>query len=275
MTSELLSRRDSLVDGIRRHERLVVAYSGGVDSSFLAAVAHEVLGERAVMATAVSPSLARSERTAAADLARDRGWKHLLVETNELDRDEYLRNDSDRCYWCKTELFEVLAPVADALEARVAVGTNLDDLGDHRPGQEAARERSVLTPLVEAGLTKGDVRELARAMGLSTADKPASPCLSSRLAYGVRVTPERLARIDLAEDYLRTLGFQVFRVRDHGDVARIEVPKNEITRVAELSDEIASRLIELGFRYVSVDLAGFRSGSMNEVLPASLLRIKR
>jgi pyridinium-3,5-biscarboxylic acid mononucleotide sulfurtransferase len=275
MDPGILAKRAALSDWIGTQRRVIVAYSGGVDSSFLAAVAHESLGREAVMATAVSPSMARSERVAARELARARGWNHIIVSTSEMDRDEYLRNSSDRCYWCKTELFEVLKPMALELGSSISVGTNVDDLGDHRPGQDAALENNVLTPLVDVGLTKSEIRQLSGDMGLPTADKPSSPCLSSRLAYGVRVTPDRLQRVDAAEEFLRELGFEVLRVRDHGEVARIEVPKEQIALVAEQSDAIATRFSELGFRYVTLDLTGFRSGSLNEVLPESQLRIRR
>lgn len=263
---ELERKQAALREQLSGLTRVVVAYSGGVDSSLLAAVAHEVLGVGALAVTAVSASVALRERRAAAELARRRGWQHIVVHTGEIGRDEYARNASDRCYWCKTELFDVLAPIAAARSAAIAVGTNLDDLVDHRPGLRAAAERSVRAPLADAGLTKRDVRLLSLAMDLPTAEKPASPCLASRVAYGVRVTPERLRRIDRAEELLRAHGFTVLRVRDHGDLARIEVPPSEIARVAELRSEIAAGFGELGFRYVTVDLAGFRSGSMNEVL---------
>jgi uncharacterized protein len=246
--------------------RVVVAYSGGVDSSFLTATAHSILGADALAVTAVSPSLARRELDEARDLAKSQGWSHRLVGTHEVSREEYARNDSDRCYWCKSELFEVLAPIADELDAEVLVGTNLDDLGDFRPGLRAADERSVRAPLVEAGLAKDDVRALAGAMGLPTADKPASPCLSSRFAYGVRVTPEGLRRVDRAEEFVRSLGFTILRVRDHGDLARVEVPVEDVPRAAELADEISEGLTELGYKHVALDLSGFRSGSLNAVL---------
>jgi uncharacterized protein len=188
------------------------------------------------------------------------------VHTAEMERAQYARNGSDRCYWCKSELFEVLAPIAQELGAEIAIATNVDDLGDHRPGLLAARERAVREPLVEAGLAKAEIRALSSAADLPTADKPSSPCLASRVAYGVRVTPERLRRVDRAEEVLRGHGFRVLRVRDHGDLARIEVPPGEIARVVELRAEIDASLRELGFRYVAVDLLGFRSGAMNEVL---------
>jgi len=245
---------------------VVVAYSGGVDSAYLASVCHGVLGERALAVTAVSPSLSRRERRDAEALAARWGWNHATVETHEVARDEYSRNGSDRCYWCKTELFEVLAPIASARDARIAVGTNLDDLSDHRPGRRAARENDVITPLADAGLSKGEIRELAAARNLPVADKPASPCLASRFAYGVRVTPEGLERVDNAEEALRALGFRVLRVRDHGDLARIELEPGEIERAGGLRTEIAAALRSLGFKYVTLDLEGFRSGSLNEAL---------
>jgi len=245
---------------------VVVAYSGGVDSAYLASVCHGMLGERALAVTAVSPSLSRRERGDAEALAAREGWNHMTVETHEVARDEYARNGSDRCYWCKTELFEVLAPISSARAARIAVGTNLDDLSEHRPGRRAARENDVLTPLADAGLSKAEIRELAAARNLPVADKPASPCLASRFAYGVRVTPEGLARVDNAEEALRELGFGVLRVRDHGDLARIELEPDEIERAGGLRSEIAIALRALGFKYVTVDLEGFRSGSLNEVL---------
>jgi uncharacterized protein len=260
------ARRERLDDILGRLERLVIAYSGGVDSAYLTSRAHAVLGRDAVAVTAVSPSLARRERSAAAQLARRFGWNHLEVDTHELQRAEYTRNAADRCFWCKTELFDVIEPIARDRDARIAVGTNLDDLGDHRPGLGAARERGALAPLVEAGLDKAAVRELSRRAGLPTSEKPASPCLASRLAYGVEVTPERLERVDAAEEIVRGLGFEVLRVRDHGDLARIEVPEEEIERVVSHRERLAAELAALGFRYVTVDLAGFRSGSLNEVL---------
>ncbi|MGH2755598.1 MAG: ATP-dependent sacrificial sulfur transferase LarE [Actinomycetota bacterium] len=248
----------------------VVAYSGGVDSSFLMAVNHEVLGDRALAVTAASPSMARRQLRAARALAEQRGWRHLVVGTHEVGREEYARNDDDRCYWCKTELFDVLQPLAEERAAEVLVGTNLDDLGDHRPGLRAADERTVRAPLVEAKLTKAEVRDLSVDLGLPTADKPSSPCLSSRFAYGVRVTARGLRRVDEAEEFVRSLGFEVFRVRDHGDLARIEVERSEIERASALASTLTDGLKALGYRYVTLDLEGFRSGSLNE----GLLRIR-
>lgn len=250
---------------------LVVAFSGGVDSALVADVASEVLGDRALIVTAVSPALAARERADAARLAAARGWNHIEVVTDELSKAGYRRNAGDRCYFCKETLFESLAPLAAERSARIAVGTNLDDLGDHRPGITAAREVGVLTPLVDAGLTKSAVRELARSRGLDVADKPATPCLSSRIAYGVEVTAERLSRIAEAESFLRELGLPDLRVRDHGDLARIEVPEADITRIAAHASSIESRLKDLGFLFVTLDLGGLRSGGLN----ALLTRIER
>ncbi len=247
--------------------RVVVAYSGGVDSAFLAAVAHDALGNDSLAVTAVSPSLARSELSRARELAVDRGWNHTTIRTHEVGREEYSKNDPDRCYWCKTELFETLRPIASELGAEIVVGTNVDDLGDHRPGLRAADENGILAPLVVAGLTKTEIRGLSGDLGLPTATKPSSPCLASRFAYGVRVTPEGLRRVDRAEEFIASLGFEVFRVRDHGDLARVEVPIQDIGRAAALGPQITEGLKTLGYSYVSLDLQGFRSGAMNEVIP--------
>ena len=244
----------------------VVAYSGGADSAFLADVSHEVLGPRSEAVTAVSPSLAPDERDAARALAADRGWRHREILTNEIARPEYVRNEADRCYHCKSELFDVLTAMFP--RGSILVGTNLDDTGDHRPGRVAATERGVRAPLLEAGLTKEEIRALSRERGLATWDKPASACLASRIAYGVEVTAERLDRVGRAESFLRSLGLRELRVRDHGDLARIEVPAAELERLASehVREQVAGFLRELGFAYVTLDLEGFRSGSMNAVL---------
>ena len=247
----------------------IIAYSGGADSAFLADVAHETLGERALAVTAVSPSLAPEERDAARALAAERGWRHREVQTFEGEREEYIRNAPDRCYHCKTELFSALAALVGAEPGTVVfVGTNLDDESDVRPGRRAALERGVRAPLLEAGLAKEEIRGLSRERGLSTWNKPASACLASRIAYGVEVTPERLDRVARAESFLRTLGLTQLRVRDHGDLARLEVPVEDVARLAsdELRGRVASFMRELGFSYVTLDLEGFRSGSMNAVL---------
>ncbi|MGH2749890.1 MAG: ATP-dependent sacrificial sulfur transferase LarE [Actinomycetota bacterium] len=272
MSQTLEQKRTDLSGIISGLERVVVAYSGGVDSAYLAAMAHDALGSDAVAVTAVSPSLARRELLDAIALARSFGWSHRTVTTHEIDRDEYAANAGDRCYWCKTELFEVLSPLAEGLDAVIATGTNLDDLADYRPGLRAGGEHSVRTPLAEAGLTKAEIRALSAARGLPTSDKPASPCLASRFAYGVRVTEEGLRRIDRAEEVLRALGFGVLRVRDHGDLARIEVPPEAIERAASHRNKIERELKALGFTYVTLDLGGFRSGSLNAALGAPQIR---
>jgi uncharacterized protein len=272
MNQSLDAKRSELSSILGDSERIVVAYSGGVDSSFLAAIAHEVLGRDAVAATAASPSIATSELRAAKDLATRRGWNHLVVTTREVEREEYARNSPDRCYWCKTELFDVLEPVAEKMSAQIAVGTNVDDLGDYRPGIAAAQERRVRAPLVEARLTKAEIRSLSDRMGLPTARKLAAPCLASRFAYGVRVTPAGLRRVDAAEEFLRSLGFSELRVRDHGDLARIEVPTEDSERVVSLRDEIARALSDLGFTYITLDLSGFKSGSLNAVVAPTIGR---
>ena len=270
--TSVLAKASALERNLEDLGAIVVAYSGGIDSATLAAVAHRVLGPATLAVTAVSPSLARRELAEASELARRFEWAHQVVRTHEGEREEYARNEADRCYWCKTELFDVLGPIAKARRAHIAVGTNLDDLGDYRPGLRAASERNIATPLADCGFTKQDVRTLAARLGLPTAQKPASPCLASRFAYGVRVTAEGLERVDLAEEAVRGFGFTVFRVRDHGDLARIEVPPEEIGRAASLREELSDALRELGFRYVALDLVGFRSGAMNEVLPTPTLR---
>jgi uncharacterized protein len=257
---------------LRAEQRLLVAYSGGVDSALVAAVAAQELGERAVSVTAVSASLPRSERAAARAFAAAHGIAHVEVATDELDRPEYVANGGDRCYHCKSALFDALAPLAALSGARIALGTNVDDLGDHRPGLDAARAHGVRSPLVDAAMDKADVRALAARLGLEVADKPASPCLASRLAYGVEVTPPALRRIDAAEEIVRGLGFDVLRVRDHGDLARIEVPLEDFARAAELRDELHESLAGLGFRFVTLDLGGFRSGSLNATLGPPQIR---
>jgi pyridinium-3,5-biscarboxylic acid mononucleotide sulfurtransferase len=267
VVAEKLTR---LRDVLGELDGAVVAYSGGADSAFLADVAHEVLGERAEAVTAVSASLAPDEREAAGKLAADRGWRHREVLTNEIDRPKYVRNEADRCYHCKTELFEILEALFPTTQ--ILVGTNVDDLGDHRPGSAAAREHGVRTPLLDAGLRKEEIRALSRERGLATWDKPASACLASRIAYGVAVTPERLDRVGRAEAFLRSIGLREVRVRDHGELARIEVPLADVERLAGDPDRerVAAFLRELGFSFVTLDLEGFRSGSMN-----ALLQIRR
>jgi uncharacterized protein len=253
---------------LRSEQRLLVAFSGGVDSALVAAVAAEELGERAVAVTAVSASLPRAERAAAKEFARGRGMAHVEVDTDELDRPEYVANSGDRCFHCKSALFDALAPLAALSGARIALGTNLDDLGDHRPGQRAAAARGAIAPLVDAGFGKAEVRRVSAAMGLVTAEKPAAACLSSRVAYGEPVTPGLLHRIEQAEVEVRALGFPVCRVRAHsgGSVARIEVPAGEVPRAAALRAELDAAVRTAGFEFCALDLQGFASGRMNVLL---------
>ena len=249
---------------------LVVAFSGGVDSAFLLRVAADALGERCHAVTAVSITMARSEVADARALGDELGLgaRHHVVESHELERPGFAENPTDRCALCKTELMAVAGPIADTLGARVALGTNVDDLGDFRPGIAAARDRGAIMPMVDAGLTKPEIRELSRRLGLRTWDKPQLACLSSRFPYGTRITPERLRQVDDFEDGLRTLGFHQIRVRWHDQIARLEIEATELARVVEQRDPIVALGKRLGFSYVALDLAGFRSGSMNEPLVA-------
>jgi len=255
-------------------ERVIVAFSGGVDSTLVLRAAHDALGDRVLAVTGRSPSVPSWEIEEAMDLARQMGAAHRILETDELSRSEYVRNEPDRCYHCKTELFERLERLAEEeCFPWVVDGTNLDDLGDHRPGMRARQEHRVRSPLVEARMTKEDVRRCSREYGLPTADKPAFACLASRFPYGTPVTLEGLQRVEAAEKVVRDLGFRQFRVRHHGDVARLEVEPAELARAfdPEVRARIVRGLRDAGYRYVSLDLEGYRSGSLNEVLPARIL----
>lgn len=261
-------RAEDLRARLAEESGVVVAYSGGADSALLAALAHEVLGARALAVTAVSPSLPESERRRAAAFAADRGFAHVEVRTHEFADPRYVANAGDRCYHCKSALFDAVAPLAAFAGAVVALGTNLDDLGDHRPGQRAAAERGAIAPMVDVGLTKAEVRAISRRLGLDTADKPAAACLSSRVAYGDPVTADVLARVESAEDALAALGFGQCRVRAHasGTVGRVEVPAAELGRALDLRADVVAAVRDAGFAFCALDLDGFRSGGMNVLL---------
>ncbi len=267
MTPELAAKRDRLLTLVAGYESCAVAFSGGIDSTLVAKAAQLALGHRAVAVTGASASLAEGELDEARELAALIGIRHEVLATGELSNPDYVRNAPDRCYHCKDELYTELAGLAERLGARViANGANLDDVGDFRPGMNAAAEHRVASPLIECGFRKADVRALAAEWQLPTWDKPAAPCLSSRVAYGEPVTPERLAMIDQAERYLRGLGLRTLRVRYHkNDMARLEVPADAIARLCETSTRaaIVERLKAIGFKYVTLDLEGFRSGSLN------------
>jgi uncharacterized protein len=253
---------------------LMVAYSGGVDSAFLAATAHRVLGNQMLAVMADSPSLARRDFEQACAFAREQGIPLHIVATEELERPDYQRNDANRCFYCKDTLFDAMEALGPKLGfARIAFGMNADDRGDYRPGQRAAEEHAVLAPLAEAGLTKTEIRTLAKAAGFALWDRPAAPCLASRVEYGRAVTREVLEQVEKGEESLRQLGFHELRVRHHGELARVELARAEMPRALtmEMLDAITAALKAAGFQYVTLDCAGFRSGSMNAILPVEVL----
>ncbi|MDW8120272.1 MAG: ATP-dependent sacrificial sulfur transferase LarE [Chloroflexota bacterium] len=269
LTAETQGKERRLKALLQEMGSVLVAYSGGVDSTYLAVVAHDVLGERALAVTAVSPAVPPEEVAEAQRLAQQFGFRHRLVQTHEVDDPRYRANSPLRCYFCKTELYTVLRPLAQAEGlAWILNGTITDDLGDYRPGLQAAREHGVRAPLAEAGLSKAEVRALSRARGLPTWDKPAMACLSSRIPYGTPVSVEALQRIGRAEAVVRSLGFRQVRVRHHESIARIEVEPADIPRLVEpgVRTRVVEALKALGYRYVTVDLVGYRTGSLNEVL---------
>jgi uncharacterized protein len=277
LAPELCRKQDRLENELRRAGRVLVAFSGGVDSSYLAFCAHRVLGDGVLAVTAESPSYPRIHREMAERVAREFGIPHRFVATAELESEAYRANEPDRCYHCKTELFEVLGRLRDELGfAAVAYGVNRDDRGDFRPGHRAAREHGVLSPFLDAELGKEEIRALSREAGLPTADLPASACLSSRLPYGTAVTPERLQQVERGEERLRALGFRQVRLRHHGPLARVEVDPAELARALDpgMAERIVAALKPLGFRWVSLDLEGYRTGSLNEVLQISEARAR-
>jgi pyridinium-3,5-biscarboxylic acid mononucleotide sulfurtransferase len=273
-TTDTAGKLLALEARLRAAGSLMVAYSGGVDSAFLAATAYRVLGNRMLAVLADSASLARRDLQQARNFAQSVGMPLQIVATEELERPEYARNDGNRCFHCKDELFTVM----ESLRARLgfehlAYGMNADDRGDYRPGQRAAEQHEVLAPLAEAGLTKADVRALALAAGYAVWDRPAAPCLSSRVEYGRTVTREVLEQVEKGEECLRALGFREFRVRHHGELARVEIARGELPRALtmEMLDAITAGLRQAGFKFVTLDTAGFRSGSLNAILPADVL----
>jgi len=267
----LEDKQRRLVEILRGMGRVIVAYSGGTDSAYLAWAAHQALGENALAVTADSPSLPESHKREAEELARRFGFAHQYVRTGEFDKPEYVRNDPDRCFHCKDELFSRLEELGRQRGiAHVVYGLNLDDLGDYRPGQEAARRHGARAPLAEAGLSKAEIRELSRRAGLPTWDRPASACLASRIPYGTPVTEQTVRIVERGEEALRALGFRQFRVRYHGELVRLEIAPEELPRA--LDPAMARRFVEifkpLGFHYVTLDLEGYRQGALNEAIPA-------
>jgi pyridinium-3,5-biscarboxylic acid mononucleotide sulfurtransferase len=278
LSPALAAKRAVLADRLQSGGRTLVAYSGGVDSAYLAFEAHNVLGPNMLAVIADSPSLARTQFNDAIAFAREQRIAIEVIPTSEMDRDDYVRNDGSRCFHCKDELFTVMESLRAKLGFKIiAYGVNLDDQGDFRPGRKAALQHGVTAPLLDAGLSKDEIRELSRQSGLRIWNKPASACLSSRIEYGRPVTHEALAIVEQGEDALRALGFNQFRVRHHGEIVRIEIAQDELPRALDraMAVEFTRIFRALGFKFVTLDLEGFRSGSMNQLLSADLLTAPR
>jgi uncharacterized protein len=274
MDAELVSKYQALQDTIRSYSRVIVAFSGGIDSSLVAFVAGQVLGENALAVTSGSASLKRTDLELSKKLGDDWGIAHQVIVTDELSKSDYRANPTNRCFYCKTSLYTELAQIASAQNyAFVLNGTNLDDLGDHRPGLIAADDYNVKSPLVEAGFHKADIRALAHELGLENADKPQAACLSSRFPYGTAIDQILLAQVEAAEDVLADFGFSQYRVRHHGEVARLEILPEEFPLAIRHHADIEKRIKDLGYRFIAMDMGGFRSGSLNEGLQPEQIQV--
>jgi uncharacterized protein len=267
MNGELASKIEQLKNNLKQMDSVAVAFSGGVDSTFLLKMAHESLGEKAIAVTAVSPVFPQNECKEAKQFTNNIGITHKLINSGEISIDNFSKNPTDRCYYCKKELFTKIKQIADKEKISFVLdGSNADDVNDYRPGFKALRELGIVSPLSDVGLTKGEIRRYSKEIGLDTWDKPAFACLASRFPYGIKITKEKLKMVEQAEDFVRNLGIKQFRVRFHEDIARIEVLKDDFQTVLEDSDEISKKFKDLGFKYVTLDIDGYRSGSLNEVI---------